>query len=914
VAIVAQAVATAMEPVLQFEGIGGSNDAAFQMTTAPCVQNAGKILVERGCTVEAVDETVQEPQLNSFHTFWTQTPDALCSELRCGIQGLSSEEAERRVAVYGPNSDAEAKSDSLARAIFRRLLEPLSLILLAAGVVSVATGDDVGGSIIVAILALSIGLDTLQEGHAVKAADVLRRSVALKAEVKRDGAFRQTQVEKVVPGDIVRVRAGDIIPADALILESTAFTAGEAALTGEPYPVEKRPGLVTAVSAGEASNALFRGAVAQTGEAIALVVCTGRATIFGAAAAALGNAEAPSPFQRDLREYGLVIARLTLALVIIVLATRVLFGRPVLDSLMFSVALAVGLTPELLPMITTVTLSRGAMRMAVRKVIVKRLASIHDLGAMTVLCTDKTGTLTSAEITLARSIGSAGIDDPSAARLAAIAAELGGDRGSLDAALIQGSAGAAQGWTLAGRHAFDFSRRLGSVLAKGPDGNLLIVKGAPEAVLALCSKRRQDASAVAMDAQGRAEAIEQVHALARDGLRTVAVASRAWSGTAREVQAADETDLTFEGLCAFADPPKPTAAAAIARLSSFGVQLKILSGDDPVVVKRLAGLVGLKVENVLSGADISALSDEALAVRVQTVDAYGRLAPDQKSRIIRALQAKGALVGFLGDGINDAPALKAADIGLSVEGATGVAQAAADMILLAPDLEVVAAGVEEGRRTFANILKYVRMGASSNFGNMLSMAVASIALPFLPMLPTQILLNNLLYDLSEVGIPFDSVRPEAIARPQVWDMRGLLRFAAVMGPLSSLFDFLTFGGLLLVFKASPEEFRTAWFLESMATQILVIFVIRTNGRPWRDLPRPMLALSSLLALALAMALPFTPAGRWFGFELPSMIVVLGIALLVVVYLASAELLKPLAIGLVKRRGARSRQRLLERAA
>jgi Mg2+-importing ATPase len=841
------------------------------------------------------DRSVPKTQSEGLVTFWTETPEAVSAKLYCGLLGLSSSDAEQRLAKYGPNSDAETRSDSIARAILRRLLEPLSLILLAAGIVSVATGDSIGGSIIVAILVVSIGLDTVQEGHAVRTADILRRSVALKAEVKRDGAFHQIEVEKVVPGDILRVRAGDIVPADALILQSTACTAGEAALTGEPYPVEKRPGAVDAKSPGEASNALFRGAVAQTGEAIALAVNTGRATMFGAAASALAQAQVPSPFQRDLREFGLVIARLTLGLVIIVLATRVLLGRPVLDSLLFSVALAVGLTPELLPMITTVTLSRGAMRMAARKVIVKRLASIHDLGAMTVLCTDKTGTLTSAEITLARSLDPAGTEDPLIARLGCIAAELGGDRGALDAALMRCSSGAATGWTLVGRHAFDFSRRMGSVLATGPEGALLIVKGAPEAVLACCTRQRNGMELKAMDATTRNAAIEAVHALAGDGLRAVAVASRPWPEKPHEVEGADETDLVFEGICAFADPPKPTAAAAIARLARAGVKLKILSGDDPIVVKRLAGLVGLDAGKILSGTDIAALSDEALAVQVQSVDAYGRLAPDQKSRIVKALQAKGAIVGFLGDGINDAPALKVADIGLSVEGATGVAQAAADMILLASDLEVVADGVEEGRRTFANILKYVRMGASSNFGNMLSMAVASIVLPFLPMLPTQILLNNLLYDLSELGIPFDGVRPEAVARPQLWDMRGLMRFAAIMGPLSSLFDFVTFAVLIDVFNASPAEFRTTWFLESMATQILVIFIIRTNGRPWQDIPRPALVASSLVALLAAMVLPFTPVGGWFGFETPPLVMLAGIGAIVVVYLVSAELLKPWAV-------------------
>ncbi len=757
----------------------------------------------------------------------------------------------------------------------------MSLILLAAGLVSAATGDAVGGSIIVVILGFSVLLDTYQEGQAVHAAAILRQSVAVSARVRRDGAFVAVAIEAVVPGDIVEVRAGDIIPADALILDSTAFTANEAALTGEPYPVDKRAGLVTATTPAEASNALFRGAIAQTGTATALVVGTGRATLFGSAAAALATAAAPSPFERDLHAYGLLTTRLTLALVVVVLTASIFLGRPLLQSLLFAVALAVGLTPELLPMITTVTLSRGAMRMAKRKVIVKRLASIHDLGAMTILCTDKTGTLTSAQISLARSIGATGIDDPEAARLGAMAAAFGGDRGALDTALVTASPDAAKDWTLAAQSVFDFDRRLGTVLATGAGGTILITKGAPEAVLAGCNLSEVDQAAI----------LAQVRALAEQGLRAIAIASRPWTGPTHAPTRDDETNLVYAGLCAFADPPKATAPAAVARLQAAGIRLKILSGDDPVVVGRLAGLVGLATSRVLSGTDIAKLSDDALAVQVRNVDAYGRLAPDQKARLVRALQASGAIVGYLGDGINDAPALKLADIGLSVAGAASVAQASADMIMLDSDLGVVADGVEEGRRTFANILKYVRMGASSNFGNMLSMAAASLFLPFLPMLPTQILLNNLLYDVSEIGIPFDGVRAEAVARPQVWSMPALIRFAAVMGPLSSAFDLLTFAGLSLVFHVAAPEFRTAWFLESMATQILVIFVIRTNGRPWADLPRPALALSSLGALLVAMVLPFTPVGDWFGFVAPPLVVVASIGGITLAYLVLAELLK-----------------------
>ena len=828
--------------------------------------------------------------------FWVLGKDALRARLGCGTAGLASDEAAARLRQYGPNVDIVPKRRGVAAAVLRRLLEPLSLILLAAGSVSAATGDAIGGAIIVAILSLSIGLDTFQEGRALRAAAELRHSVALKAEVKRDGAFLPVVIDKVVPGDVVRVRAGDIVPADALMLEATAFTVNEAALTGEPYPAEKRPGVVAVRNAGEASNALFRGSVAQTGEAVALAVGTGRRTLFGAAASALAESHSPSPFQRDLHAFGLLTARLTIALVVVVLTTHVLFGRPVIESLMFSVALAVGLTPELLPMITTVTLSRGALRMAAQKVIVKRLASIHDLGAMTVLCTDKTGTLTAAEITLAQSLDPAGMSDERAARLGAISAALGGDHGALDVALVGGAPDAARGWTMLARHTFDFSRRLGSVLADGPEGKLLIAKGAPEALLPLCNSLRTAAGVLPMGPVERDQALACVRALAEQGLRSVVVGSKSWSGTMYEVQPADEMELRYEGICAFADPPKASCSGAIARLAASGIRVKILSGDDPVVVKRLAGLVGLHFETVLSGSDIAQLSDDALAVQVQTVDAYGRLAPDQKARLIKALQSRGEVVGFLGDGINDAAALKVADIGLSVDGATGVAQAAADMILLASDLEVVADGVAEGRRTFANILKYVRMGASSNFGNMLSMALASLFLPFLPMLPTQILLNNLLYDFSEIGIPFDTVRPEAVAQPQVWNMRALIRFAGVMGPLSSAFDLLTFGGLLLIFHAAPEEFRTVWFLESMATQVLVIFIIRTNGRPWSNRPHPALTLSSITALVVAMAVPFSPIGPWFGFQAPPLAVVGSVGIVTIAYLMSAELLKRLAVG------------------
>ncbi len=823
--------------------------------------------------------------------FWKQPPAAAASALGCGVAGLTSADAADRLTTYGRNADAKARDAGAILLIARRLLEPMCLILIAAAVVSAATGDAPSAVIILLILGASVTLDTVQEGGAKRAAEALRQSVAPKAEVKRDGAFISIDAETVVPGDVFRVSVGDIIPADALVLEASAFTANEAALTGEPYGVIKRPGDVQLDTASAASNALFRGAVAQTGEAIALAIGTGANTLFGEAASSLNAAVQISPFQRDLRQLGFLVARATTVLVVAVLAANVYFGRPLIQSLMFSVALAVGLTPELLPMITTVTLSRGAVRMAHKKVIVKRLAAIHDLGAMTVLCTDKTGTLTLAQIELAGSLAPGGTPDDRPALLGAICARLGGDKGSLDDALTKARPDAAKGWTRRGLAPFDYKRRLGAVLADGPEGMVLIVKGAPEAVLGACVT----AGGAAFGAEAREAAMSRIQALASQGLRTVAIASRPWSGAPRDPEADDETGLRLEGLCTFADPPKASAPAAVARLAAAGVRVVILSGDDPLVVGRLAAIVGLRAQQVITGTELGNLGVDALRVRARDTDVFARLSPDQKVRIVHALRATGEVVGFMGDGVNDAPGIKAADVGLSVDGATAVARAAADMILLDSDLAVVADGVEEGRRTFANILKYVRMGASSNFGNMLSMAAASLFLPFLPMLATQILLNNLLYDVSELGLPFDNVRAADVKGPQRWRQKDIVRFAAVMGPLSSAFDLATFGALYLVFRASPEVFRTGWFLESIATQTLVVFLIRTRGRPWRDAPNRALAISTLTALIVALAIPFSPLGAWFGFVPPPAHVTLALFGIVAAYLACAELFKPLAI-------------------
>jgi Mg2+-importing ATPase len=804
------------------------------------------------------------------------------------LDGLTTEQAKARQRFYGANLDRAPRRQLLPAAVVRRLVEPMSLVLLAAAVLSGLTGDRFSAGLILAILLLSIGLDTIQERQAMRAAELLRRSVAVRTRTRRDGTERMLEAEELTPGDVIRLGAGEIAPADALVLSSRGCLVDEASLTGEPYPVRKRAGPCAAVTPSDAYNALFRGAVLQSGEATALVTAVGRATVFGEAAAALADAPALSPFQKDLRSLGFLIVRLTGVLVLVVLAAHVLFGRPALQSLMFATALAVGLTPELLPMITTVTLARGAVRLSGLKVIVKRLASIHDLGAMTVLCTDKTGTLTEARIVLDRALDPAGAPSAEPGRWAALAAILGGDGGAIDTALAtaDGGGGGGGGWRMIDHAPFDFERRYGWVCAEDGEQRRMIVKGAPEAVLALCTQVWDGGDARSITDGDRARAAQTVHDLAVDGLRAIAVATRGEDGA----RPPSPGNLVYLGVCAFADPPKASAPATIARLRRSGIEVRILSGDHPEAVRRIAVMMGLR-DAVLTGDEIARLTPAALGVRARAADAFARLTPNQKVRVVRALKDGGGVVGFLGDGINDAAAIKSADIGLSVEGAAAVAREAADMILLAPDLGVVAEGVAEGRRTFLNVLKYVRMGASSNFGNMLSMAAASLFLPFLPMLPTQILLNNLLYDLSEVGIPLDSAPQDEVARPQAWDLPALLRFTLLMGALSSVFDIATFWLLGWRTPASTAAFQTGWFMESMASQILVIFVIRVGGPFWKSRPHPALAASSLGALAVALALPFSPWSARLGFAPPRPFVLVMLGALVLIYLVLAEGLK-----------------------
>jgi Mg2+-importing ATPase len=830
----------------------------------------------------------------SDEAFWCLPTEALLDRTRSSADGLSAAEAAERLARFGPNVVTEAPRAHLLAKVGKRFAEPLVAILLVAAAISGATGDLTSFVIIVVVICLSIVLDVVQEHRAEVAAEALKHSVAIHADVRRDRAIISIPVEQVVPGDIVELRAGDLVPADGLVLQSRGAHVNEALMTGEPYPTEKRTGVCDAEIPADAFNALFAGTSVVSGEVTMLAVATGTATRFGGIAAALGAEEPPTAFERGIHRLGLLILRLTIFLVLFVLLVHVAFGRSVLESFLFAVALAVGLTPELLPMIMTVTLSRGALRMAAKRVIVKRLAAIHDLGAMDILCTDKTGTLTEARITLVGHPGPDGIDSERVIMFAGVNSRFEtGIRSPLDEAILAHCADRRfDAWTKIDEIPFDFERRCVSVLAERAEERLLIIKGAPEPVLARASAiDLADGSIAPLDDAARS-ALDQLHeARAALGYRLLAVAWKGMPASCNELSYADEHDLVIAGFCVFMDPPKPSVPGAIERLEAAGVRLKVLSGDHEAVVRHLVETLKIPAGGMLTGTELATLTDAALAARIDNVDLFARVSPDQKTRVIRALQGRGHTVGFLGDGVNDAPAIRAAEVGLSVEGATDVARAAADMIMLDRDLGVLADGVEEGRRTFANILKYVRMGTSSNFGNMLSMALASLVLPFLPLLPVQILLNNLLYDLSEVGIPLDSVDGDDLAHPRAWNMSAILRFTLIMGALSSLFDITLFALLVHIFAAGPELFRTAWFIESTATQILVIFVIRTWDWAWLSKPNSVLVFTSLGALGVALAIALTPLGHAFGFVRVPMLLVGTIIGIVITYLFAAEITK-----------------------
>ncbi|MBI3771804.1 MAG: magnesium-translocating P-type ATPase [Gammaproteobacteria bacterium] len=833
-------------------------------------------------------------QPTSTSAFWQASISELYRSLDASPAGLTTAQADMRFAQYGPNTPSLHHERALILQFLSRFRNPLVLLLLAASAVSAVTGDQTSFFIITFMVLMSVTLDFIQEHRAGKAAEGLKASVAVHASVLRDGKPQETPVAKIVPGDVVALVAGDLVPADCVVLEAKDFFINQALLTGEPYPVEKRTGVVPASDMSSATHAVFMGTSVISGNARVLVCRTGPATALGEIADSLTTNGTPTSFERGTRQFGLLIMRLTILLVLFVLLVNSLFHRPWLETFLFAVALAVGLTPELLPMVVSVTLSRGAIRMSRQQVIVKRLSSIQDLGSMDVLCTDKTGTLTEARIRLERHVNPSGVESERVLQLAYLNSFFeSGLRSPLDDAILAHQEIDISAWHKIDEVQFDFERRRISVLVESDGQRLLVVKGAPEDILRLSTHYEGDSAEDLRPLDG--DALTRVQTLnddlAREGFRVLGIAWRKVAADHPHAVVDDETELVFAGFAAFLDPPKASAGPALQALTASGIAVKIVTGDNELVTRHICTQLGVEITGVLTGNDLQLLNDEALWAKLDNVNLFCRVNPAQKNRIIQALQARRHVVGYLGDGINDAPALKSADIGISVDSAVDVAKDAADMIMLKSDLQVLHDGVREGRRTFGNIMKYIMMGTSSSFGNMFSMAGATVLLPFLPMLPVQILLNNLMYDLSEVAIPMDKVDDDYLATPRQWNMNFIRNFMLTIGPVSSVFDFLTFYIMLSVFSAGEALFRTGWFIESIASQVLVIFIIRTRHNPLQSQPSRLLILASLAVIACAIILPYLPLGHWFGFvPLPLEFFAFLIAM-VVCYLIAVEVVK-----------------------
>jgi Mg2+-importing ATPase len=835
------------------------------------------------------------PSVKTEPPFWQLSVTALMERLNSSLGGLSNAEAAARLIHFGPNLiHAERK-----RAIFLQFLSkfrnPLVIILLTASALSAFTGDAISFFIISAIVLASVTLDFVQEYRAGQAAERLRQSVAVRGQVLREGKALEIPLAEMVPGDVALLAAGNLVPCDGRVLEAKDFFVNQALLTGEPFPVEKAPGELP----GEpdilaAGNTVLLGTSVISGTAKVLMCRTGQNTELGEIADTLAAKAPPTAFEQGTQRFGFLIMRMTILLVLFVLLINAFFHRPWLESFLFAVALAVGLTPELLPMVVSVTLSRGALRMAAHKVIVKRLASIHNLGSMDVFCTDKTGTLTEARIHLERHMDPLGRESERVLELAYFNSFFEtGLKSPLDDAILEHQEIDVTGWRKIDEVPFDFERRRVSVLLENGTTRLLVVKGAPEDILRLSVSYEADGEADLrpLDEAALGSVKAQFEGLSKEGFRVLGIASRQVGMDHSHAVVSDETELVFAGFAAFLDPPKESAKKALAALSADRVAVKVITGDNELVTQHICAQLDLPVTGVLTGAEIQQIGDQALSARAEQVNLFCRVTPAQKNRVILALKRRGHVVGYLGDGINDAPSLHSADVSISVDSAVDVAKAAADMILLERDLGVLHAGVIEGRRTFGNIMKYIAMGTSSNFGNMFSMAGASLFLPFLPMLPMQILLNNLLYDVSELPIPLDRVDDDYLSRPRHWDMKFIRNFMLLVGPVSSVFDFLLFYIMLAVFHAGEALFHTGWFIESMATQVLVIFIIRTRKNPFKSRCNPWLIACSLTVVAAAVLLPFTPAGVYLGFVAPPALFFFILILMLIAYLLAVEGMK-----------------------
>lgn len=821
----------------------------------------------------------------------------LFAQLESSEQGLTGSEASQRLDKYGPNDMTGLKHTSSVIQFLRLFLNPLIAILLVASVVSAILGDPVDASIIVVIVLLSNILNFVQTSRSQNSVEKLRADVAPTASVLRDGTWLELPRRELVPGDIVRLAAGDLVPADARLVQATDLHVQQAALTGESLPTEKSAGDDgdATESFADARNSVFLGTSVVSGLGSALITATGRNTAFGDIAVRLASRAPETEFERGIKSFGLLIMQTVFFLVIFIVLVGIIGHHQPFETVLFAISLAVGLTPEFLPMITTVTLGQGALRMAKQKVIVKHLESIQNFGSIDTLCSDKTGTLTSGETKLE---GYLDLSDTPSERVLLFgylnSTYQTGIKSPLDEAIIRHGTPASDGYSKIGEIPFDFERRCLSVVLQHEEEHLLIIKGAPERVLALCTEYESNGerkTLASMSDEMHATYANRYRDLSSQGYRVLAVAYRTLPQQETYNNKVDERSLVLIGFLTFADPPKAGVAQVLQALKNDGVQVKVLTGDNELVTRHVCELVGIESSRIVLGSELEHMTDPALAQVAEEVHVFARVSPAQKNRIILALKSRKHVVGYMGDGINDAPSLHAADVGISVSTGVDVAKDAADIILLEQNLQVLHNGIIEGRKAFGNVIKYLLMGTSSNFGNMFSMAGAYVFLPFLPMLPAQILLNTFLYNLSQVTIPTDNVDASYVRKPQHWDIKLIRRFMLFIGPVSSIFDFLTFFIMLRVFHAGAALFHTGWFVESLATQTLVLFSIRTAGNPLRSRPSLPLTLTTLLIVALGFVLPYTPLAGPLGFTPLPALYFLFLAGMIVGYLLLVELVK-----------------------
>ncbi len=820
--------------------------------------------------------------------FWAgQLPEALAA-VGAPAQGLTGEQAARLLRERGPNQVSVARRRGW-RLLLTQFTSPIIVILIAATVLSMAVGDLIDGTIILAIVAASGGLGFWQERKAGRAVDALQARVRVHVEVIRDGDQVSVPVEEVTVGDLVVLHAGDVVPADCRVVDAQRLQVDQAALTGESFPAEKTsdPAPADADLSGR-TNALWMGTHVVSGTGRAVVMQTGRDTTYAEVAARIEARPSATGFQRGLTRFGLLLVRIMVVLLVGIAVANLLMGRPIIDSLLFSLALAVGLTPQMLPAIVAVSLSAGARAMAAHRVIVKRLEAIEDFGAMTVLLTDKTGTLTAGSVTLASCLSVDGEPDADTARLARLNAGLQqGFSNPLDTAIMAGQPPADPAHRIA-EVPYDFSRQRLSLLVDDGGTATLITKGSLAAVLDVCATARTGDGVVPLD-QVRDRVQQRFTELSDRGQRVLGLAVRALPG-ARTATADDEAGMILVGLLAFQDPAKPDAAEAIDRLTAMGVSVRLITGDNRHAAAHVAAQVGLSGEPML-GPDIAACPDAELPDRVADTEVFAEVDPVQKERVLTALRARGAVVGFIGDGINDSPALHAADVGISVDTAADVAKQAAAIVLLEKDLDVVADGVRLGRQTFTNTLKYIRVNTSASFGNVVSMSVATLLLPFLPLLPRQVLLLNFLSDIPYTTISTDHTDSEQLRRPRTVDVRAIRRFMLVYGAISIAVDLAALAVLHWWWRASTDVFRAAWFIQFTATEIIVLMVLRTNRSFLRSRPSTPLLATGALLIAVTVALPFSPLAAPLGLGRPPLPVLATLAALTLAYVVANELVK-----------------------